>query len=76
MAKKLEHRSIQVGLSRGVIEEYVSDWTREIRDLTPLAAKLRQLRAAGKHSEAKRLLPPARIYPVATATAERLGIEV
>lgn len=72
--KKLEHRSIQVGLSRTIVEEYVSQWTQSIEDLTPLVAKLRGLRKAGKHAEAKRLLPGERVYPAHPETARRLGI--
>ena len=72
--KKLEHRSIQVGLSRSIVEEYVATWIQGIEDLTPLAAKLRQLRIVGKHSEANRLLPPARRYPVDSLTGKRLGV--
>ena len=72
--KKLDHRSIQVGLSRSIIDEYVSQWTQSITDLTPLVAKLRQLRKAGKHSDAKRLLPPERVYPVGPDVAKRLGM--
>jgi len=44
--KKLEYRSIQVGLSRSVIARYVNEWTREIKDLTQLTRKLRDLRKA------------------------------
>lgn len=73
--KKLDYRSIQVGLSRSIIEEYVTSWTQSITDLTPLAAKLRALRKASKHTEAKRLLPPERVYATDPATAERLGIK-
>lgn len=72
--KNLEHRSIQVGLSRGIIGQYVSDWTQSIEDLTPLVARLRELRRAGNYAQAKRLLPPERVYPVEAATARRLGI--
>lgn len=72
--KKLEHRAIQVGLSRSVIARYVNEWTREIKDLTQLTRKLRELRKAGKHSEAKRLLPPERVYKVDEQTGERLGL--
>ena len=45
-----------------------------ISDLTPLVAKLRSLRQAGKYAEAKSLLPPERVYPVDAATAKRLGM--
>lgn len=34
---KLDHRSIQVGLSRDIIARYANEWTVEIRDVTALA---------------------------------------
>jgi hypothetical protein len=74
--KKLDYRSIQVGLSRAIIAEYVAEWTREITDLTPLVAKLRRRREAGDDSAAKRLLPRESVYPVPPGTARQLGITV
>src|SRR5262249_16001528 len=71
---KLEHRSIQVGLSRSIVEEYVEDWTVEIRDLTSLVAKLRSLREAGRYQDAQRLLPAERSYPVESNLQESLGM--
>lgn len=72
--KKLEHRAIQVGISRALISEYVSSWIRKIEDVTPLADKVRRMRLAGKHSAARRLLPRERENVVAAETAKRLGI--
>lgn len=60
---KLDFRSIQVGLSRAVIQKYVAEWTVEIVDLTSRVAKLRQLRKAGEYSTAKKQLPAERVYP-------------
>jgi hypothetical protein len=71
---KLEYRAIQVGISRRMIERYMSDWTREITDLSPLVAKLRRLRAEGRYDVAGRLLPRERVYPVDAAVARALGI--
>ena len=71
---KLEYRSIQVGLSRTVIAEYVSAWTVEIKDLSSLVAKLRRLCKEGNHIAAKKLLPDERIYPAQPEVAEQLGI--
>lgn len=73
--KKLEHRSIQVGVGRHLITEFAETWTREIIDLTPLTAKLRQFRQQGDYDKAKRLLPRESVYPVDQATADQLGIE-
>src|SRR4051812_47420467 len=46
--------SIQVGLGRAVIVEYVEDWVREIADLTPRVARMRADLLAGKGSRARR----------------------
>jgi len=73
-SKKLEHRAIQVGISRALISEYVSSWIRKIEDVTLLADKVRRMRLAGKHSAARCLLPREREYVVAAETAKRLGI--
>lgn len=73
--KKLDYRSIQIGLGRAVIAEYVREWTVEIRDLTGLVAKLRRLRQQGHYSKAKELLPRERVYPVDRPIGRRLGID-
>ena len=70
----LEHRSIQVGLSRQVIRRYAEEWTVEIRDCTPLVRKIHGLLRAGKATEAARQLPPERVYPVSPEIARRLGM--
>jgi hypothetical protein len=71
---KLEHRSIQVGLSRHLIRSYAEEWIVSITDLRPLVRKLRELRKAGKHDAAERHLPVERAYPVSEALAKRLGM--
>ena len=70
--KKSELRSIQVGLSRFIIEEYVEDWTHEIIDYTPLVKKINRLIKQGKLTEAKRLLPKEKPYPIPTTLQKRL----
>lgn len=70
----LPYRSIQVGLSRHIIQRYVAEWTVEIRDITPLVRKLSTLIQSGKASHAQDLLPSARVYPLPTPTAHRLGM--
>jgi hypothetical protein len=71
----LQVDSIQVGLSRAIIERYVNEWTAEIRDCTPLVRKLRDLIATGHANQAQRLLPRERVYPVGAVVARRLGME-
>ncbi len=71
---KLEHRSIQVGLGRHVITEFVSSWVLRIEDLTPTVRKMRAFLDNGRQEHAKRLLPKERVYPVAEDSKGRLGI--
>lgn len=68
-------RAIQVGLGRQVVVRYVDEWTREIRDVTPLVRSLRHLLVSGHAVEAQRRLPQERIYPVDDTLARRLGME-
>ncbi|WP_196886451.1 DUF4291 domain-containing protein [Aureivirga sp. CE67] len=71
---KLQERSIQVGISRHLIEEYNEKWISEIVDLTPLTKKINQLRKQGKYKEAKRLLPSEKIYPLEKEIETKIGI--
>jgi len=71
---KLGHRAIQVGLGRGIVQRYVNDWTVEIRDLTPLVERLRQLREDGEWERVRALLPPERPYDVPASIRRRLGM--
>lgn len=72
---KLEYRSIQVGLRRTIIERYVQNWTVEIKDLTPLTKKLRELRKNGDYDRARKMLPPEKPYPVPQQLQARLGMD-
>lgn len=71
---KLKERTIQVGISRYLIEEYNNDWISEIDDLTPLVKKMNQLRRAGKYKEMKRLLPNEKLYPLNKEIEKRIGV--
>ncbi len=72
---KLEIRSIQVGVSRHLIEEFNNEWIQEITDFTPLTKKIAQLRKKGKYSEAKKQLPKEKEYQVDEKVAKRIGIQ-
>ena len=74
--KKLEHRSIQVGISRHVIRELTDDWLLEIADFTAQVRKIRNLYLAGNHRRAKDQLPTERIYPVSEEVSRRLGMDM
>lgn len=70
----LQHYSIQVGLSRHVIRDFVDDWIVEIRDLSAEVAKIRGHLQRGDAKRATRLLPPERLYTPPQAIADRLMI--
>lgn len=72
---KLGWRSIQVGLGRNVIRDFAEHWIVGIRDLTPLAKKIRTLCAAGKHARAREHLPPEKPYPLSRELAARIGAD-
>ncbi|MFD0903230.1 DUF4291 domain-containing protein [Actinomadura sediminis] len=71
--RKLEHRSIQVGLSRHVIDRYVDSWILGIEDRTLLVRRIHRLLQDGRTSEASRLLPRERPYPLDPESARRVG---
>ncbi|WP_067545102.1 DUF4291 domain-containing protein [Nocardia crassostreae] len=71
---KLDHRSIQVGLSRHIIDRYVDDWTVNIRDLTPVVHKMSAHLRDGHADRAKALLPPEKPYPLPATLAARIGL--
>ena len=72
--KSLPRKSIQVGLSRHIIERYVNEWTVSISDVTPLVRKLDALIRAGHADKAQEQLPRERVYNVPQAIARRLGM--
>lgn len=72
--QKLNYRSLQVGISRHLIEDYALRWVLELRDMTPLAHKLKTMLGEGKHTQAEKLLPRERLYPLPSAIARRLGV--
>ncbi len=72
---KLQYRSIQVGISRIVVDRYVDEWTVSIDDYSPLVHKIRKALKGGDRSLAKRLLPPQREYRIGSVeVAEKLGM--
>ncbi|MBL8681121.1 MAG: DUF4291 domain-containing protein [Myxococcales bacterium] len=65
------HYSIQVGLSRHVIREFVDDWIVSISDMTERVAKLRECVRSGRIDRARALLPSERPYAVPDEIARR-----
>ena len=70
----LGHRSIQIGLTGNAVTRYADDWIVSIRDATPLMIQIRDLAAASRLSEARRLLPAEHPYPVDPQLASVIGM--
>lgn len=70
----LGHYSIQVGLSRHVIREFVDAWITGVEDLTPRVRKMREQLNARRLDQVARLLPKERVYPVPEALRRKLGM--
>lgn len=71
---KLEHRSIQIGISRFLIQQFNDEATLKIEDITPLVRKMAQFRKDGQYKHAEKLLPRERIYPLNDALKKHLAI--
>ena len=66
--------SIQVGISRHLIQEYVDEWIVAIEDFTPQVKKIKNLIQSGKQTQAKRLILQEKTYPLLSKTQQRLGM--
>ncbi|MFZ4931688.1 DUF4291 domain-containing protein [Chryseobacterium sp. Mn2064] len=73
---KLEHRSIQVGISRTLIDEFNEDWIVKIEDYTPLVKKILSFTKSGEYDKAKKLLPVEKLYPLSTGLAQTIGADI
>ncbi|MBA2396323.1 MAG: DUF4291 family protein [Ktedonobacteraceae bacterium] len=73
--KSLPVYSIQVGLSRHIIEKYVNEWIIGIQDLTTFVRKIYGLLQQGQEAKAKRFLLKERVYPLNQALARHIGIK-
>ncbi|HWG44221.1 MAG TPA: DUF4291 domain-containing protein [Gemmataceae bacterium] len=71
----LPYYSIQVGLSRHIIQEYVEEWITAIEDLTSRVRKIYDLLQHGQADKAKRQLPPERDYSVSAEIGRRILIK-
>jgi hypothetical protein len=71
----LPYYSIQVGLSRHIIREYVEEWVVGIEDYMARVRKIYNLLQSGQADRAKRQLPLERVYPIWRELGRRLLIE-
>jgi hypothetical protein len=73
---KLAYRSIQVGISRYLIEEFNNEWIVKIEDYTPLVKKILNLTKLGEYDKAKKLLPIEKLYPLPAELALTIGASI
>ena len=69
----LSYYSVQIGLSRHIIREYVDSWITEIVDQTERVRKMRALLNDRRADRAARLLPHEAVYPLPAALRQRIG---
>ncbi|MET3135487.1 hypothetical protein AAKU55_005797 [Oxalobacteraceae bacterium GrIS 1.11] len=62
LLRPLEHRAIQIGLSKEAVNLYVNQWIQRITDVTPLAHSIHELVQEGKSAIAHSQLPQEREY--------------
>jgi hypothetical protein len=62
LLRPLEHRAIQIGLSKEAVELYVHKWITQVTDLTPLTHSIHALVIQEKFEEAKHRLPKEKPY--------------
>lgn len=71
-AEPLSWRSIQIGLSGVAVQHYVSEWIREISDITHHVSELRESIRCGR-SSAMTGLPEEQPYPLPSDIAKAIG---
>ncbi|GAA1555940.1 DUF4291 domain-containing protein [Kribbella lupini] len=62
--ERLEHRSIQIGLSGSAVHSYVNEWIVGLTDVTELAKRVHAAVRAGELETAQAMLPLERPYPL------------
>lgn len=70
----LQIDSIQVGLSRHIIKNYVDEWVVKIEDYSPRVRKIYNLLQRGDTKNATKLLPPEKAYPISDKLGKHLMI--
>jgi hypothetical protein len=66
--------TLQIGLGRGTVRRYADDWVVSIADMTERVRRIHALLREGRSDQAKRLLPPERVYPIQESLRTRLGM--
>lgn len=70
----LEHRAIQIGLSKEAVRLYVNEWIQSITDITATVAEIHFLVEHNQLEAAKSLLPTEKAYPVSKKLAYKINL--
>ena len=62
LLQPLEHRAIQIGLSKEAVQRYVNQWIVSSTDSTPQATQMNRLIQENKMQAASLLLPKETVY--------------
>ena len=73
--QRLDHRSLQMGLSGPAVAGYVDEWTERISDVTELAHTVKRLVDREDIEGAVALLPRETPYPTPTDIRDHLGMD-
>jgi uncharacterized protein DUF4291 len=74
LLNKLDHRSIQIGLTGEAVLRYSRDWVQEITDVTELAHEIKTLADQGHIERAKDLLPNELPFQLSPELASKIGM--
>ncbi|MFC3493354.1 DUF4291 domain-containing protein [Glycomyces rhizosphaerae] len=70
---RLDHRSIQIGLSAEAVDRYTGQWITAIIDVTELAHQIADHREADRTDQARQALPTEHPYPLVPDLAHHIG---
>jgi hypothetical protein len=70
--RPLDHRAIQIGLSKHAVELYTTQWIRRITDVSGRALEAYRLVQENRLNDAAALLPEERPYPIDALLAKRV----
>lgn len=71
--ERLSCRAIQIGLSGQAVQRYCDEWIRSVTDVTAAARQAELMVRAGRVTDAARMLPVERPYPLSPELSRRIG---
>jgi uncharacterized protein DUF4291 len=72
--QKLDYRTIQIGLKRKAIDQYVEEWTQAISDITEQVKKIDEMKQRDPR-RALSLLPEEKLYPIPDDIARNIAAD-